>query len=235
MDADASKVDSAYSKLKDLVTQFDLEIDRNLRVMPGEHLHIIELSDRLKTSATPVRQALERLRGEGLIDIIPKRGFFARFPDASEQQDLYEFALLVVGNNIKRPIDQSAISGFGPGPIEVEQTDVGSATKCIKHQAMIIENTFERIARSSRNRQMHRMIRNFNDRSRYVRCLSLTLSSDPQARVRENLAILELLRNGEIDGAGASLERQMMREINELPQLLRHAQSRWAESATAAV
>jgi DNA-binding GntR family transcriptional regulator len=61
LDSDVSKVDNAYSKLKELVIHCDLVPDRNVRILPSEHLHIDELSDRVRASATPVLQALERL------------------------------------------------------------------------------------------------------------------------------------------------------------------------------
>jgi DNA-binding GntR family transcriptional regulator len=100
MDGDFRKVDVAHAKLKNLVTRYDLVGERQLRILPGDHLQIDDLSDRVRVSATPVRQALERLHGEGLIDCIPKRGFFAKVPDATELQELYEFALLVLDQSI---------------------------------------------------------------------------------------------------------------------------------------
>jgi DNA-binding GntR family transcriptional regulator len=236
MDIDVSKVDNAYLKLKELVVHYDLVPDRNIRILPGEHLHIDDLADRVKASATPVRQALERLQGEGLIDSIPKRGFFSKVPDASELQDLYEFARLVLEHNIRRPLDQSAVDSLGRGLKKVEAVPHGhSATKCVKHQAIVIESVLEQIAQLSKNEQMHRMIRNFNDRSRYVRCLCLMRSSDPNARVRESLALVNSIRNHDVEGACARLEAQMIRKINNLPELVRDARSRWADAITAAV
>jgi DNA-binding GntR family transcriptional regulator len=228
-DGDISKVDTAYSKVKDLVIHYDLVPDSNIRILPGEHLHIDDLSDRVKASATPVRQALERLQGEGLIDSIPKRGFFSKVPKASELQDLYEFARLVLEHNIRTPLDPSAVARLGRGLMKVEAVPaMHSATKCVKHHAMTIESVFEQIAQMSRNEQMLRMIRNFNDRSRYVRCLCILRSADPGTEVRECLELIELIRNQDLKGASASLEAHMRRTIVDLPELIRDARSRWA-------
>jgi len=228
-DGDISKVDTAYTKLKDLVIHYDLVPDSKLRIMPGEHLHIDDLSDRVKASATPVRQALERLQGEGLIDSIPKRGFFSKVPNASELQDLYEFAGLVLEYNIKTPFDASAIAGLGRGLMKVEAVPANhSATKCVKHHAIAIESVFEQITLMSRNEQMLRMIKNFNDRSRYVRCLCMLRCADPSTEVRECLELIELVRNADLTGACAKMQAHMRRTIVDLPELIREARSRWA-------
>jgi len=228
-DGDISKVDTAYTKLKDLVIHYDLVPDSNIRILPGEHLHIDDLSDRVKASATPVRQALERLQGERLIDSIPKRGFFSKVPNASELQDLYEFARLVLEYNIMTPFNASSVARLGRDLVRVEAVPVNhSATKCIKHHAIAIESVFEQITQLSKNEQMLKMIRNFNDRSRYVRCLCTLRSPDPGGEVRECLELIELVRNQDLKGACASLQAHMRRTIVDLPELIREARSRWA-------
>jgi DNA-binding GntR family transcriptional regulator len=228
-DGDISKVDTAYTKLKDLVIHYDLVPDSNIRILPGEHLHIDDLSDRVKASATPVRQALERLQGEGLIDSIPKRGFFSKVPNTSELQDLYEFARLVLEYNITMPLDPSSVARLGRGLMKVETVQAKhTATKCIKHHAIAIESVFEQIIQMSRNEQMLRMIKNFNDRSRYVRCLCILRSADPGTEVRECLELIDLVRNQDLKGARVSLEAHMRRAIVDLPELIREARSRWA-------
>lgn len=42
---------------------------------PGARLSQVELAERLAISRTPVREALRRLAGEGLVDALPQRGF----------------------------------------------------------------------------------------------------------------------------------------------------------------
>lgn len=230
-DGDISKVDTAYTELKELVIHYDLVPDSKIRILPGEHLHIDDLSDRVKASATPVRQALERLQGEGLIDSIPKRGFFSKVPNASELQDLYEFARLVLEYNIRTPFDASSVTRLGRGLMKVEAVaENHSATKCVKHHAIAIESVFEQITQMSRNEQMLRMIKNFNDRSRYVRCLCMLRSGDPASEVRECLEFVDLVRNQDLTGACASLQAHMRRTIADLPDLIREARSRWAIS-----
>jgi len=226
MDSDVSKVDVAHAKLKKLVTRYDLVAERSQRIFPGEHLHIDDLSDRVRVSATPVRQALERLHGEGLIDCIPKRGFFAKVPDAAELQELYEFALLVLDRSILAARDFSGMDRLEPdfgGPVP--------AVSAEDHQrnAIFIEAVSERIVRLSSNGQMLRMIRNFHDRSHYVRCLSLAHCPDAPPHLEEIVDLIDLLRTGQIGPARAALHAKMTHEIRHLPEVIRHGRTRWAE------
>lgn len=56
----------------------------------GEPLVATALAGELGLSATPVREALARLAGEGLIEHRPGRGYYALSPTAAEITDLYD-------------------------------------------------------------------------------------------------------------------------------------------------
>lgn len=56
----------------------------------GEPLVATALAEELRLSPTPVREALARLAGEGIIEHRPGRGYFAPSPTASDIADLYE-------------------------------------------------------------------------------------------------------------------------------------------------
>jgi DNA-binding GntR family transcriptional regulator len=56
-----------------------------------ERLDVGRLADSLKTSATPVREALLRLASERLIASVPGRGFFMAFWNEAELRTLYQW------------------------------------------------------------------------------------------------------------------------------------------------
>lgn len=56
----------------------------------GEPLVATALAAELDLSQTPVREALARLAGEGLIEHRPGRGYYAPSPSADDIADLYE-------------------------------------------------------------------------------------------------------------------------------------------------
>ena len=62
-----SVVDRAYERIRGLVLSDELA--------PGTRLGQVELAERFGISRTPVREALRRLAGEGLVDFHSNRGF----------------------------------------------------------------------------------------------------------------------------------------------------------------
>lgn len=71
---------------------------RGGRLILGEPLTITDLAESLGLSATPVREALSRLAGEGLIEDRRGRGYFARRVDVADLVELYALrSLYLVG------------------------------------------------------------------------------------------------------------------------------------------
>lgn len=71
---------------------------RGGQLILGEPLTITDLADNLGLSATPVREALSRLAGEGLIEDRRGRGYFAKRIDVADLVELYALrSLYLVG------------------------------------------------------------------------------------------------------------------------------------------
>jgi DNA-binding GntR family transcriptional regulator len=64
-----SVVELAYERIRGLILDGDFP--------PGARIGQVELADQLAISRTPVREALRRLTGEGLVEFTPNRGFRA--------------------------------------------------------------------------------------------------------------------------------------------------------------
>jgi DNA-binding GntR family transcriptional regulator len=73
--------DTAYTDLRDWILEGTLA--------PGERLHDLELAERLGVSRTPVREALQRLEDEGLVETSPNRWTRVAPLDVSIATDLY--------------------------------------------------------------------------------------------------------------------------------------------------
>ncbi len=71
INADFSLKDKIYEALKQAIVSMNIYAkDARLRIDERE------LSDRLQTSRTPIREALARLEQEGLVRIVPRKGVF---------------------------------------------------------------------------------------------------------------------------------------------------------------
>lgn len=75
--------ESAYSQLEDLIVTQQLP--------PGSMISEIALAQQLGCGRTPIREALQRLRHEGFIEVLPRRGALVSTFDVVRQMELIEF------------------------------------------------------------------------------------------------------------------------------------------------
>jgi DNA-binding transcriptional MocR family regulator len=110
---------------------------RTGRLRPGQRLAASGLAESLRFSATPVREALSRLAGEGLIEERRGQGYFARAWSGDDVADLYRISLAHLEVALKRgrppplrPLDElrpepSAIDVAVDPVVAVEQVMLG--------------------------------------------------------------------------------------------------------------
>lgn len=56
---------------------------------PGDHVRLDETAQRLGVSVTPVREALLTLRGEGMVNLVPRRGYVVAELSRLDVEDLF--------------------------------------------------------------------------------------------------------------------------------------------------
>lgn len=95
---------------------------RNGVWLPGARITATELAAELQFSATPVREALSRLAGEGLIEDRRGQGFFVRGLGAADIADLWRLRLecLRIAREPGRS-GQAAESAAGRDPIAIAE------------------------------------------------------------------------------------------------------------------
>jgi DNA-binding GntR family transcriptional regulator len=85
--ARAKLAEQIYTELKAQMHDF--------RLVPGDRFSEAELGARLGVSRTPVREALFRLRNEGLLDVESKSGWFVRPIDFNRLEQLYDLRVIL--------------------------------------------------------------------------------------------------------------------------------------------
>lgn len=195
----ANKVDAAYGRLKEVAVNFTLR--------PGSHLDLNEVSDWLGVSPTPTREALARLLSEFLVSFVPNQGFFMREIDRGELRDLFHLADLVLKDCLA--------SGLPPG----EGLDDVEAAVDAEATAVGLEALYLRVAVSSCNREAVRIIRNFNDRTRYIRQID---AGGPRAEAfaGEVADLSQALARGDARRLAARLEAGFAATLARLPRLV---------------
>lgn len=82
-----SMADRAYDRLKRDIIE--------ARLRPGTVVSDSDLAEQYEMSRTPVREAINNLRREGLVVVLPKRGTFVKPLDFGEIHDLYTLRSLI--------------------------------------------------------------------------------------------------------------------------------------------
>jgi len=92
--ARAALAEQVYAELKSQMHDF--------RLVPGDRFSEAELGARLGVSRTPVREALFRLRNEGLLDVESKSGWFVRPIDFGKLEQLYDLRVVLELASVQR-------------------------------------------------------------------------------------------------------------------------------------
>jgi DNA-binding GntR family transcriptional regulator len=142
---------------------------RSGRYAPGQRIDPATLAEEFHASATPVRFALYRLVGEGLIADHGRSGLHVPLPTEVVLRDQFDWMrrLLLMACDISFEAPRSAT---GDTDTEGDQAadDLASATW----------RFFDAIARATDHRSLHRAVEQANDRLAPVRRIGLGLMDD---------------------------------------------------------
>jgi DNA-binding GntR family transcriptional regulator len=216
---DASHV---YSKLKQLLV--------NYRFKPDTQLHPAKLAGRLNVSSTPVREALHRLAAEHLLMSIPNKGFYAKVLALEEMTELFVLSNVLLQHAIAAshpPLNGAqapALPASLAGPIQVDHAP---------SVAQFIEEAFSRVAGLSRNQSLSVMIRNFNDRTHYIRTLDLELVERRSYFVQQTSLLVDQVRRQNTSEAIRNLQDQLRSNVACLPDLVKEGLARSYATADA--
>jgi DNA-binding GntR family transcriptional regulator len=157
-------VEKAYGGLKALVMNFQFK--------PGERLNETEIARRFAISRTPLREALNRLSREGFINTIPNRGFFCRGVDAKEIYDLYTLRSMIETGCVRISAERASREQIDELARFVEASNA-ERDYGIEDLIELDEAFHERLMRLAGNDEVLAVLRNINERVRFVRCFDI--------------------------------------------------------------
>ena len=98
-DAPATRSDWVEERLRLAILRGELE--------PGQRLHANQLAERWDVSATPLREAFQRLASDGLVSMSPQRGARVTSPSLDEATEIYELRILLEPRCLRRSLEAS--------------------------------------------------------------------------------------------------------------------------------
>lgn len=173
----------------------------------GDFIRQERIADELELSATPVREGLLSLRGEGFVELKPRRGFVVAPLSASDVRDLFTAQALLAGELVSR-----AALLMGPADLS-ELTRVHEALRqaAADGDGDLVE---------SLNHDFHRRINLAADAPRLAWMLSISTKFAPRrffatipgwskASAQDHASIISAMRAGDAEAARAAMTRHM--------------------------
>ena len=187
----ASLAENVYADLKAQMNDF--------RLIPGDRFSEAELGEQLGVSRTPVREALYRLRNEGLIDVEAKSGWFVRPIDFGRLDQLYDLRVVLENASIVRlclqagtPPTIDALKAVWLVPAAEQLTDprrVGELDEAFHVQ----------LVRAAGNDEIARVHWDVTERIRVIRRLDFTRPDRIAATYAEHAKILRNVIQHKVD------------------------------------
>jgi DNA-binding GntR family transcriptional regulator len=209
------RVGALYAQLKEMAVNF--------RIRPGERINEVTLARELDASRTPLREALNRLVAEQLLDFQPGKGFFCRELDAQSIFDLYEVRSVLEETAVRLACERASdealehlkANEYADGLIYAGRT-IGAATAA--DEAFHIA-----IARLSGNEEIVRQLEHLNERIRYIRWVDM---DSAVARTKgEHKLIMEALAARDSDRAIALMRGHVVKRMDQIVASVREGYS----------
>ncbi|ADV14903.1 transcriptional regulator [Mesorhizobium australicum WSM2073] len=201
---DRSKANRLYKALKKLIVDF--------KVPPDTRLDPRLISVTLKTSVTPLREALIQIETEKYIVGSPRNGYYTRKLDTKQLSDEYGVANAILQGVFRQgPDEHSKLWSTLP--------TIPSSNDCILF-GEFLEVFYEKIAEGGNNGKMLDLVHEFNIRTRYVRLLDLQRPERLSCIISDMRQLVELLDKQDKNGVIANIGRQFSAIIENVPELV---------------
>lgn len=189
------------------------------RLVPGAELSEVALAESLRISRGPVREAMGRLRSEGLVEVRPFRGAVVASLSKREFEEAYQVrvALEAMGVRLATP-------KFAAEPFEFIDGLIGDmealADAADEEGFFTVNRRFHRaILESADNGTLLEIYDRLIARVARYSHRSATLRGDLASSVTEHRAIIEAMRRGVPDVASRLMEEHIeipLRKVQEL-------------------
>lgn len=184
---------------------------------PGHRALEQEVALALGTSRTPVREALMRLAGEGLVEVIPRHGMRVLPVSPADMSEIYDIlsALECMAAELlarRKP----AAAELKPLVDATRAMDKALAAEDLDAWAAADERFHAGLVSLAGNRQLEATVLNYWDRAHRARMFTLRLRPKPVNSTQEHRQMLERISAGDAEGAAKVTRAHRERASREL-------------------
>ncbi|MBN9428553.1 MAG: GntR family transcriptional regulator [Burkholderiales bacterium] len=191
----------AYEQLKHAII--------TLRFKPGEYLNAARVSELLGIGHTPVQQAINRLKLEGLVDILPRKGVIVKPVTLDEILNIIDVRL--VNETYCARLAAARADEADIADLESILRDAqAAAARGDTDLQMVLDREFHGVlARASKNSVLGELMRGLHDRSLRFWFISLRSPEHHLLVHDEHAAILQAIKARDPEAAGEAVRRHI--------------------------
>lgn len=171
-------------------------------IAPGSFVLELEAAARLGMSRTPVREAMVRLRAEGMVEIRARHGMRVLPVSADDMREIYEVITSLestaAGLVAKRGIDAGALSSLNKA---VKAMDAALERDDLERWAQADEDFHRTLINSCGNGRLVQTVDQFWSQAHRARLLTLRLRPKPTQSNREHAALVKAIAKGDAEAA----------------------------------
>ena len=211
-----SSVEMAYKAIRQRILD---------NVYPAGHRALEqEYADELRLSRTPVREALLKLAGEGLVEVIPRHGTRVLPVSTEDMREIYQM-LTALEPMAAELVANKKLPAADLKPLIEASRDMSAALKADKLDAWAeADERYHRLLIAlAGNRLLAEAVQGLWDRAHRARMVTLRLRPKPMHSTAEHNAIVEAIRGGDAKQAASLYRAHRERGSSELLAILDRA------------
>jgi len=186
--------------------------DKGLK--PGTRIKEEQLAEELGVSRTPVREAINKLEREGLVEIIPRYGTFVANLFPEDVEEIYDLRGALEGLAIRLNFLKLDKEKFEEKLLEIaefhrkceEYVEKGNLEPFIK--ADIAFHNF--LVRASQNHRLIQIMNNLNAQIQLGRMESFSVPGRARKSLKEHEEIINAMLQGDVNKAEKSIRKHCM-------------------------
>lgn len=190
---------------------------------PGERVNEVKLAAELNVSRTPVRAALNRLVSEGLLTLVPNKGFYRQPIDIDAIRSLFELRGAIETMSVKLFCQRATESDIEALERQwqdfLQERPKLAARQIVEHD----EEFHEAIAQGSRNSEALRLLRDINSRIRFLRVVALERDNCKTVTSVEHGQILAEIKARNTEAAVSLMSRHISLMLGDVTEIAREA------------
>lgn len=190
---------------------------------PGERVNEVKLATELNVSRTPVRAALNRLVSEGLLTMVPNKGFYRQAIDIDAIRSLFELRGAIETMSVRLFCERATDDDIATLEAQWESFLQVRPELAARQIVERDEEFHEAIAEGSRNTEGLRFLRDINSRIRFLRVVALERDNCKTVTSVEHGQILSEIKARNTEQAVALMSRHINLMLGDVTEIAREA------------